>query len=181
MQRICWQAIRSGSQGLDRSVQLRRFREYYEHEEWDTGQFQYLFKAEHPAIITLLSTPKSSIGGNVTNIVTARLRAITGNALEKPPANLGDRDFHFSLPGDLRNHPLHWRLRQRNEWTDPIRFRSDGVSLQIISLSYAWRFQWPVLPNGQTGRNRRVFRTSFDGHSMTNKLGLYYSAFNVLS
>jgi len=126
-----------------------------------------------PLIISLLSTPKSTIGGNITNLVTARIRAITGSALEKPPANLKDRDFTFrylvtseiipftAAPPTVTNGLTRYDLQQRRQLAN---------NLHELRLA----FQWPVLPNGQTGRNRRVFRTLFDGHLMTTNLGLYY-------
>jgi hypothetical protein len=126
-----------------------------------------------PQIINLLSKPKSSIGGNVTNVVTARIRAITGSAMEKPPANPRDRDFTFrylvtseiipfiAVPPTLTSGLTRDDLQQRRQLAN---------NLSELRLA----FQWPVLPNGQTGRNRRVFRTLFDGHAMTNRLGLYY-------
>jgi type II secretory pathway pseudopilin PulG len=167
------QAIRSGSQGL---TDLSNYVDFVSITSTRNGTLvssNTYSKLTTPQIITLLSTPKSSIGGNVTNIVTARLRAITGNALEKPPANLGDRDFTFrylvtseiipflAAPPTVTNGLTRYDFERRRQLAN---------NLSELRLAV----QWPVLPNGQTGRNRRVFRTLFDGHSMTNKQGLYY-------
>jgi type II secretory pathway pseudopilin PulG len=167
------EAIRSGSRGLSDLSNYVDFVSITSTRNGTLVSSNTYSKLSTPQIITLLSTPKSSIGGNVTNTVTARLRAITGNALEKPPANLGDKDFTFrylvtseiipflAAPPTVTNGLTRYDLERRRQLAN---------NLHELRLSV----QWPVLPNGQTGRNRRVFRTLFDGHLMTTNLGFYY-------
>ena len=169
------EAIRSGSQGLtdlSNYVDFVSITSTKNRTPFGSNTYSNL---STPQIISLLSTPKSSIGGNVTNLVTARIRAITGSAIEKPPANPRDRDFTFrylvtsEIIPFTAAPPASTNGLTRNDFQQRRHLANNLSELRLL-------FQWPVLPNGQTGRNRRVFRTLFDGHQMVNRLGSYYQS-----
>ena len=142
-------------------------------------------------IIGLLTTPKYEFFGKgfISNYVTADFRGISGAAVDQA-ANEPSRDFAFRyrvtsevIPyvfydPSLTNYGPIMNLSPSDTLT-----RSNYMrlmqGLQANSSDVRLRFRWPVLPNGQTGNSRQVFRTSLSGQ-LTNvfvpglPLTLYY-------
>ena len=104
-------------------------------------------------IVGLLSTPQYYQGG--TNHVTAYMRAISGNASEKPPqtdASIRDLAFAYRLTAELT----------------PYVYVSSDTSLQTSNLQknlseIRLTFRWPLYPNDTIGNGKLTFRTLASG------------------
>ncbi len=155
--------------------------------EGDSGGY---FLTNGSNIIGLLTTPKYEFFGKgfISNYVTADFRGISGAAVDQA-ANAASRDFAFRYRVTSEVVPYSF---YDASWTN---FGAAGLSatdivarsnywrlaqdMQINSSDVRLRFRWPVLPNGQLGNSRQVFRTSVSGQ-ITNviaqglPLNLYY-------
>ena len=116
-------------------------------------------------IIGLLSTPKYLTlksppdGLFISNRVVAFMRAISGSAAEKPP----QRD-----PG-VQAVAFSYRLTPEivpvQTYDTASRYgRNLTNNLRELRLTFAW----PLLPNGNVGSGRQVFRTMVGGQVATN-------------
>jgi type II secretory pathway pseudopilin PulG len=134
-------------------------------------------------IVGLLSTPKFTYGDvqnppqsyeYSSNYVVAIVRSMSGSAFDKYPqdnATLRDASFKYKLISEVT--PYYYT---DGYWIDPSRPEFQGVTYtNIVSNKkvnlYDVRliFRWPVLPNGNIGNNRLVFRTMVSG-SVTNEI-----------
>ena len=171
------EAIRNGLKGASDlsnyvdSVLIRRL----------DGTRRTFSKLTSPEVIGLLTTPKYNASSRrpESNTVSAVIRAISGSAVDKPPAIPGDRDFVFRylLTSEVipatptpTNGLSGADLQQRLALSD---------NLHELRLT----FRWPVLPakpgdtSTRTGRNRRTFSTLVSGQieARTNEsVGYYY-------
>lgn len=131
------EAIRSGAEGIhDLSNYVFRV------SVLDTP-YEDLTGLSGAEIIGLLSTP------GTTNIAT--VRAISGSAAEK------------GSDQDIRDFAFKYQLRVEVEpfltWTnDPWRTLEERTVLSNYLHNVRLEFQWPLLPNGDVGTRRRVFR-----------------------
>jgi type II secretory pathway pseudopilin PulG len=108
-----------------------------------------------------------------SNYVVAIVRSMSGAAFDKYPqdnSTLRDASFKYKLISEVT--PYYYT---DNSWMDPSRPEFQGVTYtNIVSNKkinlYDVRliFRWPVLPNGDIGPNRLVFRTQMSG-SITNQ------------
>jgi type II secretory pathway pseudopilin PulG len=173
------EAIRSGSRGMDdltnyvESITVRRGNlvTTYTNNVLQPGGYVPLTNGQH--IVSLLSTPKIEWLPNNTyryNTVTARMRAISGEALDKSKTPAGS-DFAFryqvtcevmrytnSVMGDLVSPALVSQVANR-VGGEPLRELELSRNLYEVRLI----MRWPLfLKGGQTwdvGRYRRTLRT----------------------
>ena len=108
-------------------------------------------------IVGLLSTPQYYQGG--TNHVTAYMRAISGNASEKPPqtdANIRDLAFAYRLTAELTLYAAG----------DAAFTGTNLVANNLQNSLYELRltFRWPLFPNGSIGNGKLTFRTLASGN-----------------
>lgn len=144
------------------------------------------------SIIGLLSVLKYNENGfhRVTNTVTARVRGLTGSAVEQGRANedfsftyqlqveivpfitkqvsMSSTNYLFNDPNDPApaNADLKaaWEKERKINW---IEAKSREQNTSEIRLT----FRWPLLPNGNTGPHRKVFRVLATGEQVfTNRL-----------
>jgi type II secretory pathway pseudopilin PulG len=191
------EAIRNGAQGMDDltnyvdgiSNYVRTFR-------GPAGSYTYADRVDSYTYVTapygitngyrivgLLSTPKFTYddpnlnlnnGDFTSNYVVAYVRSMSGTAFDKYPqdnATLRDASFKYKLISEVT--PYYYT---DNSWMDSASTSFQGVTYtNIVSNKkinlYDVRliFRWPVLPNGNIGPNRLVFRTLMSG-SVTNEL-----------
>lgn len=177
------EALRSGSQHLDDltnyfdwlriSNKLSNVR--YEAADLDNG-----FK-----IVGLLGTPKYEVFNNsiVTNVITARVRSMSGGAAEK---GRGSRDVQFGYlltteiaplnlyPLEMTNYTASGlsrdeRLTRSNRW---VLARNQVTNFFELKMT----LRWPVFEVGKdvtVGNNRKTFRALVPGYQwVTNKI--YY-------
>jgi hypothetical protein len=143
-------------------------------------------------IIGLLSTPEfyvTNVGsilypGNfvfpfVTNIVTARVRALSGPAIEQNGAN-PITSFQYLMSVELA--PFTPFELSTNYWSPGTSYSTPNEYLvhsnrwraaefmQFNLFELRLRFSWPILPNGNPGPNHQSYRTLVSGHlaSITN-------------
>ena len=167
------EAIRSGSKGVDdltnyvESITVNNLT--FTNNLSNPGGYLPLTNAQH--IVSLLSTPKVEWLPNNTyqiNTVTARMRALSGNAMEKSTA-LQDFAFRYQVTAEVvaltnvpplvaNNLSLTERLRTAN-------LMQNAYEVRLL-------MRWPILQRGGVGRNRRTLRTLVSGELMpiyTNK------------
>ncbi|MBI3414415.1 MAG: hypothetical protein HY043_03700 [Verrucomicrobia bacterium] len=142
-----------------------------------TRRYANLTSAE---IIGQLSTPKYDTTGKttITNTVTAVIRAITGSAVDKPPAIPRDRDFVFHYQVTSEVIPATPAPTNGLAKAELQRALALGDNLHELRLT----FRWPVLPpkpNDLTvrlGNSRRVFSTLVSGQIevVTNKANRFF-------
>jgi hypothetical protein len=165
-------AIRSGARGLDDLTN------YVEVITIKSGSFltTYLSPYSPPSfgfgpspfpplnngsnIVGLLSTPQYYQGG--TNHVTAYMRAISGNASEKPPqtdASIRDLAFAYRLTAELTPYAAG----------DAAFTGTNLVANNLQKSLYELRltFRWPLFPNGSIGNGKLTFRTLASGNVQT--------------
>jgi hypothetical protein len=163
------EAIRSGSKGLDdltnyvESITITRgfTSTTYTNNVLRPGGFVPLTNGQH--IISLLSTPKyERLPNNVLrlNTVTARVRAISGNAIDKGKG-MTDFAFRYQLTTEvipMTNMP-------------PAAVLSTADLLKTVNMAenlYDVRLvlRWPLIPRGtgwDVGRYRRTMRALVSG------------------
>jgi type II secretory pathway pseudopilin PulG len=136
-------------------------------------------------IIGLLSTPKFTYhdrGNQViarSNYVTAYVRAMSGAATEKfPQTNQSVRDLSFSYRMVSEIVPF-------TGWdTNWVGFGAANLTPEeVVSRSNHWKvaanthanlhnirllFRWPLLPSGEAGKGRQVFRATTSGVMSNN-------------
>ena len=136
-------------------------------------------------IVGLLSTPKFTYDeaqdpapknprpDYYSNYVVAIVRSMSGGAFDKYPqdnSTLREASFKYKLISEVT--PYYYT---DGSWMDPSSgtfqggtytnvVRNKQVNLYDVRLI----FRWPVLPNGNIGNNRLVFRTQVSG-SVTNE------------
>jgi type II secretory pathway pseudopilin PulG len=162
-------AIRSGARGLDDLTNyvevitiksgsfLTTYLSPYSPPSFGFGPSPFLKLNNGSNIVGLLSTPQYYQGG--TNHVTAYMRAISGNASEKPPqtdANIRDLAFAYRLTAEVT----------------PYVYVSSDTSLQTSNLQknlseIRLTFRWPLFPNGTIGNGKLTFRTLASGNVQT--------------
>jgi type II secretory pathway pseudopilin PulG len=172
-------AIRSGSHGLDdltNYVQVITIKNgnvianhkspYFSTPPLAGHSIIDLYSGER--ILGLLSTPRYYNGG--TNFVTAYMRAISGNASEKPPqSDSGIQGFAFSYRVTAEVTP-YITPPTTNILGQQI---YDNLNSSLFQLRLT--FRWPLLPNGGVGRGKLVFSTMASGSLLeTNILGQNY-------
>jgi len=114
----------------------------------------------------LLSTPHIYNGS--TNLVTAYMRAISGNASEKPPqtdSSIQGLAFSYRLTAELTPYitPSTTNVLRQQIY--------DNMNSSLFELRLT--FRWPLLPNGSVGQGKLTFRTLASGSLLqTNLFGL---------
>ena len=133
------------------------------------------------SIVGVLTTPKFFFGRtDVTNVVTAKVQAISGSAVEKPPSTSRDVAFKYLLTPEiipiLSINTSLYDYSAKSLTDDERNVRSNLLAqarTQIDSL-YEIRltFRWPVidLPGGaiKVGGNKQVFRSTVGGVLTSN-------------
>jgi type II secretory pathway pseudopilin PulG len=136
-------AIRGGATG---SVDLANF--VYEVVEANSGVTNSGFN-DSAEVLGLLSTPTAP-----TNAHRAKVRAISGSAVERDPGVIG---FDYYLYAQVL--PFRTNLLATNN------------AAQAILETNLWEvrlvFRWPILPNGDAGGEKKVFRTLVSGTQAT--------------
>jgi hypothetical protein len=167
-------AIRSGAQGLDDLTNYVEAITIKSGTASGTFTMSYLSPYSPPSfallivspflklnngsnIVGLLSTPQYYQG--VTNRVTAYMRAISGNASEKPPqtdANIRDLAFAYRLTAELTPYAAG----------DAAFTGTNLVANNLQKSLYELRltFRWPLFPNGSIGNGKLTFRTLASGN-----------------
>jgi type II secretory pathway pseudopilin PulG len=135
-------------------------------------------------ILGLLSTaefyPNARAGnmwvpGSVTNIVTARVRALSGSAVEQNGANsitafrylmnVEIAPFSSFAPDSTAFLADQYIYNQfTNYWVDRSNRFLESQYMQFNLFEVRLRFSWPVLPNGTAGANHQSYRTLVAGH-----------------
>ena len=139
------------------------------------------------SLIGVLTTPKFFLGRNdVTNVVTAQVQAMSGSAVEKPPSTSRDVAFKYLLTSEvvpilsINTNLLDYSARTLTEDERNVRSNLLAQARGQIDSLYEIRltFRWPLLPNGRTGGNKQVFRSTVGGiltsNVPTKDLVLYY-------
>jgi hypothetical protein len=147
-------------------------------------------------IIGLMSTPRFTPdpqgkgGGYLSNHVVAIVRAISGAATEKPPQTnqaMQELTMSYRLVADIAPYGTNYYSTNWTYFQDPALYSPQTNALEIehrknygLLLSNLQTnfhdvrllFRWPVLPNGNTGNGRQVFRTAVSGRLLaTNDIG----------
>lgn len=132
------------------------------------------------SIVGLLSTPQiiHLQGGFASNHVVALVRSISGSAAEKTPqTNSTVQDFALSyrlfptLVGFGTNfYDPSWTNFADNAIAGNTNLIANRLNYMILTKYYETNmhelrltYRWPVLPNGNSGPGRQVFRTLVDG------------------
>jgi type II secretory pathway pseudopilin PulG len=132
-------------------------------------------------IIGLLSTPKYTYDDPLnpppaytSNYVVALARSMSGAAFDKFPQDntaLQDAAFKYRLISEVTPY-----YATDPSWIDPGSPAYQGVTYtnlvrhrEVNLYDVRLIFRWPVLPNGNIGNSRLVFRTQASG-SVTNEL-----------
>jgi type II secretory pathway pseudopilin PulG len=185
--RFWLEAIKSGARGI---YDLTNYVEFIRVQPTNVGgttPFQ-LVEVENNAepyltpteIIGLLSIPKYEGPTNrvVTNIITARVRAITGPATEQSPfTNSNPNVFRYELQTEITKYrPVPPELIRQAERDNP----TNGVPMRQVNETIGGNLwdvrlvlRWPVVERGNgwfVGNNRKVFRAQVAGvpQSFTN-------------
>jgi type II secretory pathway pseudopilin PulG len=123
-------------------------------------------------IIGLLSTPRITPGapGSVnSNYIVAYIRSISGPASEKfPQTNRDVQDLALSyrmIPelSPYAEYDTNWT--QNTAQDNSFRRTATGLENNLYNLRLT--FRWPLLPNGDSGPGRQVFRTMASGALLT--------------
>ncbi|MEP6663973.1 MAG: hypothetical protein ABJC04_09945 [Verrucomicrobiota bacterium] len=139
-------------------------------------------------IISLLSTPKYTPGVNpgdiVTNYLTARVRALSGAALEQGTNN-PDFAFAYQLSSEITpfqqvpvsvistnfNEP---GLTNQNEIDKRKALWAEVNTRAINTTEVRLVFRWPLLPPDRTGPNRQIFRSIISGVQGADTNGVFF-------
>ncbi len=167
------EAIRSGARGLEdltnyvESIVVRRGVGggqdiIYTNNRANPGPFEPITNAQH--IVSLLSTPKVDDPRFPirTTTVTARMRSISGGALERDP-KMGEFAFRYQLTCEVTpftNVPPEVALNMPLD--DALRSVNLNQNLYDVRLTA----RWPLFDRGAgwvTGRYRRTVRTLVSG------------------
>jgi type II secretory pathway pseudopilin PulG len=165
------EAIRSGSKGMDdltnyvESISIRRGTQVttYTNNVRNPGAAIPLTNAQH--IISLLSTPKIERlpnGNFVQNTVNARVRSISGSALDKGEG-MEEFAFRYQMTTELvrlTNMPPQLAVSMPGQEA----LRSFNLAQNLYEVRLTMR--WPLVQRGGTwdvGRYRKTFRTLVSG------------------
>lgn len=164
------EAIRSGSRGVEslidhvESITVRRGGQVttYTNNWVNPGQFVPLTNAHQ--IVALLSTPKIDDPNfpNRAATVTARVRAISGGALEKDPKM---RDFSFRYQVTSEVIPFT-NIPPQLAFNLPLNENMRSVNLNQNLYEVRLTLRWPLIERGDgwdVGRYRRTLRTLVSG------------------
>lgn len=179
------EAMRSGSRGiydLTNYVEEISIQTGNATKTWRAGwatptppDSERLLNAEH--IIGLLSTPKYGVQGSttVTNIVTARVRAINGPALDMRNPRTNEFAFRYQLEPEVTPvyaAPIYTDGSKLNEkyqfWFDAYGSLNQPYHLALSTNLHNLRLtlRWPVFEQGTgwgVGRNKRTIRSVANG------------------
>jgi len=188
------ESIRNGSKGLD---DLTNFVDVVTIRSLGNGVnqsnvYDNTFLTNGARIIGLLSWPKyiGEFPDRTTNTVTARVRGLTGSAVEQGKAN-PDFSFDYLLTPEIipfagaqisvssTNYlwdnetppivPEQKAAEEAQRKLNWIAAKSREKNASEIRLT----FRWPLLPNGETGPGRQSFRAIVSGsRSLTNEVGV---------
>lgn len=136
---------------------------------------EQLVNAEH--IIGLLSTPKyvEQKGGIITNVVTARVRAINGPALDMRNPRTNESVFRYQLEPEVTPvyaAPVYTKGSTTQDkyqyWFDAYGTSNPGYQLSLATNLHNLRLtlRWPIFEQGNSwgvGRNKRTIRTVANG------------------
>jgi hypothetical protein len=129
-------------------------------------------------ILGLLSTPEFYANEGVTNTVTARVRALSGPAVEQGGAN-SITAFRYlmsvelapfsSFALDSTNFTAYYPSFPSgsiytNDWIVRSNRWREAQYMPINLFELRLRFSWPVLPNGTGGPSHQSYRTLIAGH-----------------
>jgi hypothetical protein len=110
-------------------------------------------------IVGLMSQPKYGPAPGQTNRVEVRSHSMSGAAVEQAPASQ-DMGFTYSVLCDIV--PINFNGFQADT-NRPFAPDPHLVKLQGNLYEIRLNFRWPVLPNGQVGPHRKIFRTHTSG------------------
>jgi hypothetical protein len=141
-------------------------------------------------IIGLLSTPQITtvrgVNGFFSNHVVAYVRSISGPASEKYPqtdSSIQDFGLNYKLICDVGLYSTNFFSPDQTNWTalstnNPAFYTRYNYSVVASNLAenlhdVRLTFRWPLLPNGDVGSERQVFRTMVAGKLLgTNDFGV---------
>ena len=165
------EAIRSGSKGVDdltnyvESITVTRggAQLIYTNNQINPGAFLPLTNGFH--IVSLLSTPKIDDPVNFPNrvtTVTARMRSLSGNALDKSH-QMNDFAFRYEVRVELVGCTNLPPIAYNNS---PLSNRLYSVNLSQNLYDLRLLMRWPLFQKGSgwaVGRYRRTYRTLVSG------------------
>jgi hypothetical protein len=125
-------------------------------------------------MVGLLSTPKYVPDPfhpqRTTNTVTAVVRAITGSAIEKPPAPT-DIVFRYEMIPEvvplIPIPPLLTNSMSTNQLAHWANLARNAYEIRLL-------FRWPVLPKGELGSKRRTLRAMISGQLVRDTNEAFY-------
>jgi type II secretory pathway pseudopilin PulG len=178
-------AIRNGQRGLDDLTNyvfaITNFVTTFNAngDKLSTNNLGYTFTSSTPPnfpltngarIVGLLSTPRMiPLGKNdniYSNYVVAYIHSISGPANEKfPQTNRDVQDLALSYRMIPEVSP--YAEYDTNWITNSLVFAHTATNLQNNLYNLRLTFRWPLLPNGDSGPGRQVFRTMASG-ALTN-------------
>jgi type II secretory pathway pseudopilin PulG len=131
-------------------------------------------------IVGLLSTPRMIPWGNniYSNYVVAYVHSISGPANEKfPQTNRDVQDLALSYRMIPELSPY---AEYAPDWTNVVvgdtnahaSFAHVATNLQNNLYNLRLTFRWPLLPNGDSGPGRQVFRTMASGALTNDPIGV---------
>lgn len=177
------EAIRSGSEGID---ELTNYVDWIQISNSPSAtSYKYSNFLNGRVIVGLLTKPKYeevSPGRWVTNYVTAKVRSVTGSAVEKGP-HYRDFAFNYFLRPELVPYGAFTpdylgtnyaaggltpaqQMEVSNRWAHA---RSMLTNMHELRLS----IRWPVLPGDRPGEGQQVFRSLLSGRIFTTNGGSY--------
>jgi type II secretory pathway pseudopilin PulG len=185
------EAIRSGSKGVDdltnyvESITVRRGNTIttYTNNVFNPGPYVPLTNAQH--IVSLLSTPKyewlpTSPPSYRLNSVTAQVRALSGNALEKG-AGMQDFALRYRVTCEVNRFTNYYSGDLPSQFVGALRGDAlRGVNLARNLYEVRVTVQWPLYQKGTTwtvGRYSRTVRTLVSGELLptyTNSVPYLY-------
>lgn len=177
------EAIRSGSEGIN---ELTNYVDWIQISNSPSGNsYKYSNFLNGRVIIGLLSTPKyQEVSPNVwrTNFITAKVRSVTGSAVEKG-ANYRDFAFNYLLRPELMSYSafptnylgtnfqlsglsLDAQAEASNRWAHARAMQTNMHELRL-------NIRWPVLPGDRPGSGEQVFRSLLSGRIYATNGGSY--------
>lgn len=168
------EAIRNGAEGLDELTNHVQTIGIWEMKnDPPGGKFAKVFELgdlkSGRDIVGLLSYPSSQHKDGSSFQARAYVRAVSGVAVEK---GLERIDFNNSTPtadiGFGFGYLLVVSSRPFAAVTSPEMAAGEEQALESRLHELRLDFRWPLLPNGQTGSGRKVFRTLISGQVETN-------------
>jgi hypothetical protein len=165
------EAIRSGARGLH---DLTNYVESIEITSSSGSAIRLTNLVQNPIspteVISYLSTPKydNMLQPTITNRVIARVKAITGLAVEKGPLT-NEFSFRYQLQAELTaDKPIPPELIESGSFTN---LTARGVAQGLSDVRLVLR--WPLTQRGNTwivGNNKKTFRAKVAGFKDANGL-----------